>query len=130
MLPGHDISNIEHQLGIERFVASRILRFIVNARANWQGDLDRYLISLCFLSLKYSKDVRSGPAVVGHDSLSIQSISDMTGIPRESTRRKVDIMVGMGDLVLNPDKTLSLGVFDESFDIVREILSYRERFNI
>lgn len=68
--------------------------------------------------------------MVGHDSLSIQSISDMTGIPRESTRRKVDIMVGMGDLVLNPDKTLSLGVFDESFDIVREILSYRERFNI
>ena len=39
-------------------------------------------------------------------------------------------MLGMGDLVQNQDKTLSMVEVSEGVDIVQEILSYRRRFNL
>ena len=108
----------------EIYIASRFLRFMVNARQYWHGDLDRHLISMCFLVIKYSNPVRKISLDGDQKSLSIQSIADMTGIPRESVRRKVDVMIKMGDLSVDSQGLLVANESAMGADVVKEILGY------
>ena len=114
----------------EIYIASRFLRFMVMARNHWQGDLDRHLISMCFLVLKYSTPAFRKSLDGQQTSLSIQSLSDMTGIPRESVRRKVDVMLKMGDLKLDDQDMLTAGESTDSVDVVKEIMGYINRLSV
>jgi len=111
----------------EMYIASRFLRFVVTIRQYWQGDLDRWLISLCFLVLNHSPPNIRNNSDGGGRALSIQSIADMTGIPRESVRRKVDVMLKMGDLKLGEDGSLTLGEMPDRLDVIQEIITYFDR---
>jgi len=82
---------------------------------------------MCFLVLKYSTPAFRKSLDGEQKSLSIQSISDMTGIPRESVRRKVDVMLKMGDLRLDENDLLIAGEIPDDADTVKEIMGYLNR---
>ena len=84
-----------------------LTQFLIDCRRSFDGDVDLFLV-LCIIgdrtfSTRHApadmdfevwnatsvKDVRS-------EEINVQSLSDFSGIPRETVRRKLNILVGKG----------------------------------
>jgi|EndMetStandDraft_7_1072992.scaffolds.fasta_scaffold369708_2 Transcriptional regulator len=86
---------------------------LVRVRARFDGDLDQCLLYLVFLLAEISETLPRGPrpppTFRRHRGLNALSLSDITQIPRETTRRKLLALVERGYLVRQPDGLYALG---------------------
>lgn len=73
---------------------------LIRIRGRFQGDLDQYLIYLVFLLNDLSREISSKGRVAGRRpearGLNALSIAEITGIPRETARRKLQMLVAEG----------------------------------
>ncbi|OYX31738.1 MAG: hypothetical protein B7Y99_09660 [Caulobacterales bacterium 32-69-10] len=73
---------------------------LIRIRSRFRGDLDQYLIYLVFLLNDLSREIstRSLPAGRRPEArgLNALSIAEITGIPRETARRKLQMLVAEG----------------------------------
>lgn len=84
---------------------------LIRIRGRFEGDLDRYLIYLVFLLADLSRKVAAGEAAArgartaesGPRGLNALSIAEITRVPRETTRRKLQALVDTGYLVRGQD---------------------------
>jgi hypothetical protein len=86
---------------------------LIRIRTRFDGDLDQYLLYLVFLLAELSHTLPSGPrpppTFARRRGLNALSLSDITQIPRETTRRKLLALVERGYLVREPDGLFVLG---------------------
>jgi len=84
---------------------------LVRIRGRFEGDLDRYLVYLVFLLTELSQQVAQGEAAARGArtvpprprGLNALSIAEITRIPRETTRRKLQALQETGYLLRGPD---------------------------
>jgi hypothetical protein len=73
---------------------------LIRIRNRFRGDLDQYLIYLVFLLNDLSREISSRGVPAGRKpearGLNALSIADITGIPRETARRKLQMLVAEG----------------------------------
>lgn len=81
---------------------------LIRIRAQFDGDLDQYLLYLVFLLADLSQSMGPTPQA-GRRGLNALSLSDITHIPRETTRRKLLALVDRGYLVRDDDGLFLLG---------------------
>ena len=87
---------------------------LIRIRARFQGDLDQYLIYLVFLLDDLSQTItahsrgRPRPAPVAR-GLNALSIAEVTSIPRETARRKLQMLVTCGYIERGADGLYYLG---------------------
>jgi hypothetical protein len=87
---------------------------LIRIRSRFDGDLDQYLLYLVFLLSELSQTMAAGagpprtfaPRKRGLNAL---SLSDITQIPRETTRRKLLALADRGYLVREEDGLFVLG---------------------
>jgi hypothetical protein len=87
---------------------------LIRIRARFQGDLDQYLIYLVFLlddlSLTISAQARGGRRKESDArGLNALSIAEVTSIPRETARRKLQMLVASGYIDRAADGLYYLG---------------------
>lgn len=83
---------------------------LVRIRARFDGDLDQYVLYLTFLLSELADTIDNGGApVVARRGLNALSLSEITGIPRESARRKLLILAANGYLNREEDGLFKLG---------------------
>jgi hypothetical protein len=89
-----------------RLLSSTLIRL----RTRFDGDLDQYLIYMVFVLSDLSRRLQAKagtaePAGALHvrTGLNALSVADITEIPRETTRRKLRLLVESGHLRLEPD---------------------------
>ncbi len=90
---------------------------LIRIRARFDGDLDQYLLYLIFLLAELSQVVlRADIAARGgrqpawtHRGMNALSLADITRIPRETARRKLQSLVADGYLVRDSDGLYYLG---------------------
>lgn len=82
---------------------------LIRTRARFDGDLDQYVLYLTFL-LSELADRINGEAGVPRQSrgLNALSLSEITGIPRESARRKLLLLAANGYLNRDADGLFTL----------------------
>lgn len=87
--------------------AGLLIRYMVECRRESGGDLDLFLVMATIgertFNERHAPDEMSLEAFVGGTvgkaetlPINVQSISDFTGIPRETVRRKIDILQNRG----------------------------------
>lgn len=90
---------------------------LVRLRESFDGDLDQCLLYLVFMLAEISETLPRGPrpprTFRRHRGLNALSLSDITQIPRETTRRKLLALVERGYLVRQADGLYALG---EAYD--------------
>jgi hypothetical protein len=115
-----------------RFLISPFVEFLVISRERFDGDLDRALIFMvCALRTAEDKkthalrleDVLEG-RVESYPSLltNVRSIAESTGIPRETVRRKVAMLVEKGWLVRIGDDLAITPFASQELTPVREAM--------
>lgn len=89
---------------------------LIRIRGRFEGDLDRYLIYLVFLLAELSQLVAAGEvarrgarAAPRPRGLNALSIAEITRVPRETTRRKLQSLIDTGYLVRGADGLYYLG---------------------
>ena len=90
---------------------------LIRIRGRFQGDLDQYLLYLVFLLAELSQQVAAAeaaargarPPTQKPRGLNALSIADITRVPRETTRRKLQALQEGGYLVRGPDGLYYLG---------------------
>ncbi len=99
-----DHSKQLYRLG--RLLSSTLIRL----RVRFDGDLDQYLIYMVFVLSDLSRRLQAKAGTVersglarGQAGLNALSVADITEIPRETTRRKLRLLVESGHLRLQPD---------------------------
>jgi DNA-binding transcriptional ArsR family regulator len=110
------------------FVLTRLFQFLVRARALMAGDADRYYIYLAILTASSVDARREGldynAPSWGDQGVGAMSISEMTGIPRQTVRRKLDVLERSGLISSAEDGTYHLIQRVDDLDIVNEVASY------
>jgi|HubBroStandDraft_3_1064219.scaffolds.fasta_scaffold578238_1 hypothetical protein len=112
--PGYieqDVSRFFYRWGGQ--LASTLIRI----RAHFDGDLDQYLLYLTFLLAELSQVVSRADAEARGDRLSpwthrgmnALSVADITHVPRETARRKLQVLVARGYLLRGDDGLYYLG---------------------
>lgn len=84
-----------------------LTQFLIECRRNFDGDIDLFLV-LCVIGDR-TFSARNAPAdmsfedwngtavkAVRAEEINVQSLSDFSGIPRETVRRKLNILVEKG----------------------------------
>lgn len=83
---------------------------LVKTRARFDGDLDQYLLYLTFLLSEMADNLNGeGGAPRPQRGLNALSLSEITGIPRESARRKLLLLAANGYLNRDADGLFTLG---------------------
>lgn len=84
---------------------------LVDVRARFAGDLDQYLIFMVFLldDLSRQTPIRAGDRREHARGMNRQSIAEITDIPRETCRRKLQMLVADGYLTRSYDGLYHLG---------------------
>ena len=90
---------------------------LIRVRARFDGDLDQYLLYLIFLLGELSQIVASAEAEARGEpprprerrGMNALSLSDITLIPRETARRKLQLLVGEGYVLREDDGLYYLG---------------------
>lgn len=83
---------------------------LVRIRARFDGDLDQYVLYLTFLLSDLAAAINNeGAAKRPPRGLNALSLSEITGIPRESARRKLLILAANGYLNRDADGLFTLG---------------------
>lgn len=90
---------------------------LIRIRSRFDGDLDQYLLYLIFLLAELSQVVarseaeargESAPRWV-HRGMNALSLADITQVPRETARRKLQLLVARGYLLRGGDGLYYLG---------------------
>jgi len=83
---------------------------LIRIRSRFDGDLDQYVLYLTFLLSELAETI-NGEAGVARTprGLNALSLSEITGIPRESARRKLLILAANGYLNRDADGLFTLG---------------------
>ena len=83
---------------------------LVKTRARFDGDLDQYVLYLTFLLSEMADNLNGeGGARRPQRGLNALSLSEITGIPRESARRKLLLLAANGYLNRDADGLFTLG---------------------
>lgn len=83
---------------------------LVRIRHRFDGDLDQYVLYLTFLLSELAETINNdGAPKLPRRGLNALSLSEITGIPRESARRKLLILAAHGYLDRNEDGLFTLG---------------------
>lgn len=86
---------------------------LIRIRSRFDGDLDQYLLYLVFLLAELSQQMAEGAGpprtFARRRGLNALSLSDITQIPRETTRRKLLALAERGYLVREEDGLFVLG---------------------
>ncbi|MFN3512137.1 MAG: hypothetical protein ACK41C_03775 [Phenylobacterium sp.] len=87
---------------------------LIRIRARFDGDLDQYLLYLVFLLSELSQTMAAASArapqtFARRRGLNALSLSDITQIPRETTRRKLLALAERGYLIREEDGLFVLG---------------------
>ena len=83
---------------------------LIRTRARFDGDLDQYVLYLTFLLSDLADTISSeGGASRPQRGLNALSLSEITGIPRESARRKLLLLAANGYLIRDADGLFTLG---------------------
>jgi hypothetical protein len=87
---------------------------LIGVRGRFQGDLDQYLIYLVFLLDDLSREIASRDGArrgrpLEQRGLNALSIADVTDIPRETARRKLQLLVAGGYIERGYDGLYYLG---------------------
>jgi hypothetical protein len=87
---------------------------LIRIRSRFDGDLDQYLLYLVFLLSELSQtmaaaNARAPQTFARRRGLNALSLSDITQIPRETTRRKLLALAERGYLVREEDGLFVLG---------------------
>jgi hypothetical protein len=106
-----DVSRFFYRWGGQ--LASSLIRI----RAHFDGDLDQYLLYLTFLLAELSQVVSRAEAEARGERLSpwaqrgmnALSVADITHVPRETARRKLQLLVARGYLLRGDDGLYYLG---------------------
>jgi hypothetical protein len=109
--PDQDVSRFLHRWG------GHLAACMIRIRARFDGDLDQYLIYLNFMLAELSQAVARADAMAkGHTpppwifkGMNALSLSEITGVPRETTRRKLQHLVEAGYLRRGGDGLFYLG---------------------
>lgn len=84
-----------------------LTHFLIACRKSFDGDIDLFLV-LCVIGersfshakvradLKYEEWASQEKIVVEPEDINVQSIADFSGIPRETVRRKLRILIAKG----------------------------------
>ena len=107
------------------YILTRIFQFLVRARLNVAGDTERLYVYLAILVASGVEARRMGLAYDSTNwpttSLSALSIAEMTGIPRQTVRRKLVALEHTGMIASEPDGAFRLVDRPAELDIVNEI---------
>ncbi|MDO8902886.1 MAG: hypothetical protein Q7V15_16205 [Phenylobacterium sp.] len=83
---------------------------LIRTRARFDGDLDQYVLYLTFLLSELADRLNSeGAAPRPQRGLNALSLSEITGIPRESARRKLLLLAANGYLNRDENGLFTLG---------------------
>lgn len=84
---------------------------LIRVRQRFQGDLDQYLIYLVFLLDDLAQEMRwrSGERYLPRRGLNALSVAEVTEIPRETARRKLQLLLSAGYLERRDDGLYYLG---------------------
>ena len=88
---------------------SELSAALIRIRARFDGDLDQYVLYVTFLLSELSQSLNAEGQPRTSRGLNALSLSEITGIPRESARRKLLILAANGYLQRNPDGLFTLG---------------------
>jgi hypothetical protein len=85
-------------------------------RKSFDGDLDQYLLLFVFIQSEMARSLRGLSAVARRDGfresgprgLNALSVAQICGVPRETTRRKLGLLVKKGYLAVHQDGLLYL----------------------
>jgi hypothetical protein len=69
---------------------------LTEMRARFGGDLDQYLIHVVFMLAQHDRSPGGG-------GLNVFSVAEITGIPRETVRRKLVAMAARGEVQRHDD---------------------------
>lgn len=84
-----------------------LTHFLIACRKNFDGDIDLFLV-LCVIGertfsqrnvkpdMKYDEWASANVKEVAAENINVQSIADFSGIPRETVRRKLRILIAKG----------------------------------
>jgi hypothetical protein len=109
--PDQDVSRFFYRWG------GHLASCLARVRVRFQGDLDQYLIYLNFILAELSQLVsRADAAARGEEppewtlrGMNALSLAEITGVPRETTRRKLQHLVEAGYLRRGADGLFYLG---------------------
>ena len=83
---------------------------LIRTRARFDGDLDQYVLYLTFLLAELADSLNGENGAPRHKrGLNALSLSEITGIPRESARRKLLLLAANGYLIRHADGLFTLG---------------------
>jgi hypothetical protein len=84
---------------------------LTRVRGRFQGDLDQYLIYLVFLLDDLAQELRwrGGERYLPRRGLNALSVAEVTEIPRETARRKLQLLLSAGYLERRDDGLYYLG---------------------
>jgi len=68
---------------------------LTEMRGRFGGDLDQYLIYVVFMLAEHGRPSNDGAAARG---MNVFSVAEITGIPRETVRRKLAVMAARGEV--------------------------------
>jgi len=114
-----------------------LARHLIACRAACDGDLDLFLVltiigERCFTpqhapeTMSHSEFIERPVATVAPVAINVQSIADYSGIPRETVRRKIDILIDKGWIRRDARKfiTVTDAAKDNLFDLTESALRY------
>lgn len=83
---------------------------LIRIRTRFDGDLDQYVLYLTFLLAELDETMNAAPGPVRPPrGMNALSVSEITGIPRESARRKLLLLAANGYLHRDEDGLFTLG---------------------
>jgi hypothetical protein len=117
------------RLGTQYWLTTRLLDYVVQMRIRLGGDLERYYILLAFQVANLANQVREhGPEArtrpASQAALTALSISDMTGIPRETVRRKLKILEHLGYVRADAKGNYRLTTLPQDLDLIGKLVKY------
>ncbi len=93
-----------------------LLSTLIKRRDYYSGDLDNFIIHMVLvlgelksMNLAADSSARGLSHPAGENGVNIQSLSDITRIPRESVRRKLTMLIEAGLVRRGPDRLLYPG---------------------
>lgn len=91
-----------------------LLAILIKRRNYYSGDLDQFMIHMVLVlgevkAMNVAADPRSVSPPTTARGVNVQSLSDITRIPRESVRRKLTMLIESGLVRRSADGLLYLG---------------------
>ncbi len=100
---------------------------LMRLRTQFGGDFDQYLIYMTFVLSDISRRSINTPGATGQfrpaRGMNTLSIAEITEIPRETTRRKLKLLVESGRLKRTPDRLYHLGDTETADEFLEELAS-------